>query len=228
MDKVPYHIGIIMDGNRRWAKKSGLLGLESHRKGAEKVREVLKWCKVRGIKILTLYAFSTENWQRNKREVNFLMRLFYSTLSGESQNFYREGIKFKVIGQKNKLPLKLQKLIKEIETLTKDNQQGVLNLAISYSGWAEMAEAVKQISKENVPPEKIDQELIRKYLWSADIPDADLIIRTSGEQRLSDFLTWEAAYAELYFCEKYWPDFSEEDLNEALEEYGRRKRRFGK
>ncbi len=228
MNEVPCHLAIIMDGNRRWAREKALAFYSGHQQGVKKVKEVLRWCRDREIKILTLYAFSAENWDRNKEEVNFLMNLFQSAISDEIDELYQKGIKFKVIGQKNKLPVKLQKLIEDAEAFTEDNQQGFLNLAISYSGWEEIVEAFRKITEEKIPSEKINQALIRKYLWSADIPDADLIIRTSGEQRISDFLTWEASYAELYFCPKYWPDFSENDLDEALKDYQKRQRRFGR
>ncbi|MDO8558755.1 MAG: polyprenyl diphosphate synthase [bacterium] len=228
MNKVPCHLAIIMDGNRRWAKEKAIALYGGHQEGVKKVKEVLRWCRDREIKILTLYAFSAENWDRNKEEVNFLMNLFQSAISDEIHELHQKGIKFKVIGQKSRLPAKLQKLVEDAEAFTKDNQQGFLNLAISYSGWEEMAEAIRKIIEEKIPPEKINQALIRKYLWSADIPDADLIIRTSGEQRISDFLTWEASYAELYFCSKHWPDFSEENLDEALRDYQKRQRRFGR
>ena len=228
MDKVPCHIGIIMDGNRRWAKERGLPVFEGHRKGAERIKEIARHCKKRGVRTLTLYAFSTENWGRAAKEVNFLMRLGGLLLGKELGELHREGAKLLVIGQKERLTVSLQKKIEKAEDLTRGNSGLNLNVAISYSGWAEIIEAIRRIAQEKTPPEEINQELVRKYLWTAGIPDADLIIRTSGEQRISDFLTWEASYAELYFCQKYWPDFSERDLDEALEEYGRRQRRYGK
>jgi len=228
VDKVPCHLGIIMDGNRRWAKEKKLAFHSGHRQGVKKVKELLRWCMDRGIKILTLYAFSAENWDRDKGEVSFLMNLFESVISSEIHELCQEGIKLKIIGQKDRLPVKLQKLIEDAEAFTEDNRRGFLNLAISYSGWSEIVEAVRKIAEEKIPPEKIDRALIKKYLWSADIPDADLIIRTSGEQRTSGFLLWQSAYSEWYFCRKHWPDFSEKDLDEALNDYQKRQRRFGK
>ena len=228
-ENVPCHIGIIMDGNRRWARKNDLAAFtKGHERGAEKVKDVLRWCKARGIRVLTLYAFSSENWQRSKREVNFLMNLFQTVLSKEIGNIHKEGIKFKVIGRRELLPQALQKLIEEAELLTKDNQRGILNLAISYGGREEIIEAVRRIIKDGIPLGDITEKKFKSYLYTAGLPDPNLIIRTSGEQRTSGFLLWQSAYSEWYFCQKYWPDFLESDLDEALEEYGRRQRRFGK
>ena len=229
MDKVPCHIGIIMDGNRRWARKNGLAAFtKGHKRGAEKVKDVLKWCKARGIRILTFYAFSSENWQRSKREVDFLMNLFQTVLSKKIGNIHKEGIKFRVIGRRELLPQALQKLIEEAELLTKDNQRGILNLAVSYGGREEIIEAVRRIIKDGISPGDVTEKKFESYLYTAGLPDPNLIIRTSGEQRTSGFLLWQSAYSEWYFCQKYWPDFLESDLDEALEEYGRRQRRFGK
>jgi len=189
--KIPYHLGIIIDGNRRWAKKRGLPAFEGHRKGLEKIKTIGKWCKKRGVKILTLFAFSTENWSRSKTEVQYLMRLLRRAFS------------------------------------EKNNKEGVLNIAISYGGRAEIIEAVKNITKKNPLPE-ITEDLINQNLWTAGEPDPDLIIRTGDEKRISNFLLWQAAYSELYFSKKYWPDFTEEDLDLAFKDYNRRQRRFGK
>lgn len=222
------HMGIIIDGNRRWAKKRGLPAFEGHRQGLEKLKKVIKWCKEKRIKILTLYAFSTENWQRHKTEVNFLMRLLNSALTRNIKELNEQGVKLLVIGQKERLSPQLQKSIEKAQELTKNNKEMILNLAISYGGRVEIVEAIKKIIKENVPVDKIDEEMVGDYLWTAGLPDPDLIIRTSGEQRLSNFLTWQAAYSELYFSEKYWPDFTEEDLDKALNHFANRQRRFGK
>lgn len=226
---IPYHIGIIVDGNRRWARAKGLPAFEGHRRGYEKLKEVGKWCKDKGVKILTVYAFSTENWARSKEEVNYLMKLLERSLSAkEIDKFHKEEIKLQVIGQKERLAKSLQEAIKKAEEKTKNNKGGIFILAISYGGYADITEAIRKIIKKKTPPEKITEELVNQNLWTAGLPYPDLIIRTSGEQRLSGFLTWQSAYSEFYFYKKHWPDFSEKDLDEALEDYSHRQRRFGK
>lgn len=218
-----------MDGNRRWAKDRGLPTLEGHRRGYSKVKKVGKWCKQRGVKVLTLWAFSTENWKRSKEEVDYLMNLLCFALSdGEVNELDKDGIRLQVIGQKERLSEKLQGLIIKAEERTKDNKEGILNLAISYGGRADVLEAVKKMVEKGVSSQEISEEMIGQNLWTAGLPDCDLIIRTSGELRTSGFLIWQAAYAELYFCKNHWPDFSEKDLDEALADYARRQRRFGK
>lgn len=227
--KIPEHLGIIIDGNRRWAKKKGMLTFDGHYSGREKVKKIAQWCREQGIKILTIYGFSTENWKRPKTEVNFLMKLIKESLSGNYlEDIHKDEIKIQIIGQKERLPEFLQKTIKKAEELTKNNKAMLLNLALSYGGRAEIVEAVKQIVKNNPPPEKITEEMIEEHLWTYDLPDPDLIIRTGKELRLSNFLLWQSAYSELYFSQKYWPDFTEQDLDEALKDYARRKKRKGK
>jgi len=228
MDKVPCHIGIIMDGNRRWARKNGLAAFtKGHKRGAEKVKDVLKWCKARGIRILTFYAFSSENWQRSKREVDFLMNLFQTVLSKKIGNIHKEGIKFRVIGRRELLPQALQKLIEEAELLTKDNQRGILNLAVSYGGREEIIEAVRRIIKDGIPLGDITEKKFESYLYTAGLPDPDLLIRTSGEMRTSGILPWQTAYTELYFSKLPFPDFSLTEFKRALFDYSHRQRRFG-
>ncbi len=222
------HLGIIIDGNRRWAKEKGLPSLEGHRQGYEKIKEVVRWCKNKRIKIVTLYAFSTENWNRAPVEVNFLMTLLNSGLKKEIKELDKEGVKLQIIGQKERLPSELQKTIKKAEEITKNNKEMVVNLAISYGGRAEIVKAVRKIVKEGIPPEEVDESKIGDYLYTGGLPDPELIIRTSGEQRLSNFLIWQAAYSELYFTKKYWPDFTEKDLDQALKNYAHRQRKFGK
>ena len=222
------HLGIIIDGNRRWAKEKGLPVLEGHRQGYKKIKEVLKWCKRKGIKIVTLYAFSTENWNRAPVEVNFLMTLLNSGLKKEIKELDKEGIKLQIIGQKERLTPELQKTIKKAEESTKNNKEMVVSLAISYGGRAEIVKAVRKIVKEGISPEEVDESKIGDYLYTSGLPDPDLIIRTSGEQRLSNFLIWQSAYSELYFTKKYWPDFTEKDLDKVLKDYAHRQRRFGK
>lgn len=229
--KVPYHLAIIIDGNRRWARKRGLPVFEGHRQGLENVKRIGKWCKERGIKILTLYTFSTENWKRSKTEVKALMDLLKEALNsrkGHLKELHKEGIQLRVIGQKERLSPSLQRLIKEAEDLTKNNKEGILNLAISYGGRVEILEAIKKIIKKKIPPNKITEKLFEENLWTGKLPPPDLIVRTSGEQRLSGFLLWQSAYAELYFTKTLWPDFREKDLDKALEDFAHRHRRFGR
>jgi len=227
--KTPFHLGIIVDGNRRWAKKKGLLSLEGHRKGLNNVQKIGDYCTKRGIKILTLYTFSTENWKRSKKEVSYLMKLLKESLNKKNiQKLHKKKIKLQIIGQKERLPQALQKRIKEAEKLTKNNKERILNLAVSYGGRPEIIQAVKNIIKKKIPANKITEELINKNLWTAGLPYPDLIIRTGGAQRLSNFLTWQTAYSEFYFTKKYWPEFTEKDLNKALLDFSHRERRFGK
>jgi len=226
--EIPSHLGIIIDGNRRWARERGLPTFEGHRRGLERIKELINWAKKRGVKILTFFVFSTENWKRSKREVDYLMKLLQKGLDDFKKNLKRinqEGIKIKVIGQKEQLPKNLQKTIEEVEGLTKNNKEMVLNFALSYGGRAEIVQAIKNIIKKKIPPEKINEETIKENLWTSDV---DLIIRTGKEQRISNFLIWQAAYSELYFSPKYWPDFTEKDLDEALQDFSHRQRRFGK
>ncbi len=224
MKKLPQHIGIIMDGNRRWAEEQGLSAFKGHEKGLEKVEEVIKWCRDKGIKTLTLFAFSTENWKRPKKEVSFLMNLVKKALSRDIKKYLKEGIKVRIIGQREKLPKGLRVLLAGIEKSTVKNEVMTLNIALSYGGRAEITEAIKNIVKKKIPPEKITESVISQNLWTSDV---DLLIRTGKEQRLSNFLIWQAAYSELYFCSKYWPDFTEKDLDVVLMEYANRHRRFG-
>lgn len=215
-----------MDGNRRWAEEKKLPATKGHEKGCEVVKQTAEWCRKKGVKILTLFVFSTENWNRPKREVNILMSLLKRALDEKNmKNAIDQGIKIKVIGQIEKLSASLQKKIKEIENLTKNNKEMVLNFAISYGGRAEIVSAIKKIVDKKIPPEKITESMISQNLWTSDL---DLIIRTGKEQRISNFLIWQAAYSELYFWNKYWPDFTEKDLNLAFQDYSNRRRRFGK
>lgn len=221
------HLAIIMDGNRRWAKEKGLPPLEGHRRGYNKLKQVGEWCLARGIKFFTVYAFSTENWNRTKKEVNYLMRLLEIGLTKELSFFMERGIRIRVIGRRQELPERLQKAIIKAEEATENNNKGTLNLAINYGGRPEIVEAVKKIIKKKINPSKITDKLISENIWTAGQPDPDLIIRTSGEQRLSGFLTWQSVYSELYFVKCHWPAFSEKDLDKAIDDYNNRHRRFG-
>ena len=218
-------MGIIMDGNRRWAKTHNLPALEGHRRGAQTLKNIALAAKRKGIKTLTFFCFSTENWQRSKSEVDYLMDLIHEMFATRMNELQKEQIKITVIGQKDKLPKKVSKEIDIVEEETKHNAGMTLNLALSYGGRAEIVDAVKKIIKSGVDPEKITEETVKENLWTSDV---DLIVRTGGEQRSSGFLLWQAAYSEFLFVKKYWPDFGENDLDAALAEYASRQRRFGR
>ncbi len=225
-EKIPNHLGIILDGNRRWAKERHLPAIFGHRKGAETVKKIINIVREKGVKILTLFVFSTENWKRSQKEVNYLMSLLKKAFLNKEyiKEIYNRGIKVKIIGERDRFTNVFREKIKQIEDLTKDNKSMVLNFALSYGGRAEIVQAIKSIIEKKIPVEKINEETIKENLW---ISDVDLIIRTGKEQRISNFLIWQAAYSELYFSPKYWPDFSEDDLDLAFAEYASHQRRFG-
>jgi undecaprenyl diphosphate synthase len=228
-NKIPNHIVLFPDGNRRWAKEKGLPSLKGHLKGHEKFKDFLTWCQEKGVKIVTVFGFSTENWKRSKKEVNYLMSLFKKGLSEkkEIEKFQKAGIKVKIIGQRKRLSKSLQKVISNIEELTKNNKKFYLNLAVSYGGRWDIIQAIKRIVKEKVPVKKINEDLIGSFLSTAGSSAPDLVIRAGGEKRLSNFVLWQSAYSELYFCPKLWPDFSEKDLDKAFQDYAKRQRRYG-
>lgn len=221
------HLAIIMDGNRRWAKDRGLPSLEGHRKGYDKLKEVGEWCIEKGITTLTVYAFSTENWNRSEEEVNYLMDLLHNALTKEIGEFDKRGIKLKIIGSRERLAEKMVQAIDEAEAKTKDNTKGTLNLCINYGGRLEIVDAVKKLINQGIKPEDINEQAISNNLWLAGQSNPDLIIRTSGEQRLSGFLTWESVYSEFLFIDKHWPDFDQADLVAAIDDFNSRQRRFG-
>jgi len=221
------HLAVIMDGNRRWAKDNNLSTLDGHRQGYDKLKTVGEWCIKRGIKTLTVYAFSTENWNRSQEEVVYLMDLLYNAVTKEVIEFDKRGIKLKVIGTRDRLSEKMITAINEAEERTKNNTAGTLNLCINYGGRLEIVEAVKKIMAEGKSPEEVDENLISANIWMAGETDPDLVIRTSGEQRLSGFMTWESVYSEFLFIDKHWPAFSEEDLDQAVDDFNNRHRRFG-
>lgn len=216
-----------MDGNRRWAKKRGLPTLAGHRRGYDVFKQVGDWCLDRGIEVLTVYAFSTENWNRSKKEVEYLMRLLTLALSKEVDGLHRKNIRISVIGRVHELPKRLQKHIGDAMELTKNNTRGTIQLAINYGGRAEIVDAVKKVYRTAKSASAITEQSISAALYTTHQPDPEMIIRTSGEHRLSGFLAWQSVYSELYFLKKNWPDFSEADLDMALLEYRRRQRRFG-
>jgi len=226
MNQTIKHLGIIMDGNRRWAKSQGLPSFEGHRAGYKKVGELLEWCREAKIETLTLFAFSTENWQRAKDEVDFLLGIFYQVFSHDIKKLHKNNVRVRLIGRKETLPDNLSKAVKAAEELTQDNVGHNLNLAINYGGRAELVDAFKKIIKN--PPEEITEKIITNNLYTAGQSDPDLIIRTSGEQRLSGFLTWQSAYSELLFIQHHWPEFSKQDFDDSLANFAQRQRRFGK
>lgn len=232
LKKLPKHISIIMDGNGRWAKQKGLLRALGHEEGTQAVRDVVEGSAELGIKYLTLYAFSTENWNRPKMEVDTLMRLLVSSLKKEIKTLTKNDIRLNAIGNLENLPKKAQKELKEVIEKTKDNTRMVLTLALSYGSREELVHVVREVSKkvknEEISPDAIDESIINQHLYTRNLPDVDLLIRTSGEQRISNFLLWQIAYAELYFTNILWPDFRRENLYEAIYNYQTRERRFGK
>ena len=232
LDSLPQHISIIMDGNGRWAKQKGFLRAFGHEEGTKAVRDVVEGSAELGVKNLTLYAFSTENWNRPKLEVDTLMRLLVSSLKKEIKTLLKNDIKLMAIGNLTSLPKKAQKELNEVIEKTKGNTRMTLTLALSYGSREELINAVKEISQkvknEELSTEAIDESIINQHLYTQNLPDVDLLIRTSGEQRISNFLLWQIAYAELYFSNILWPDFRREDLYEAIYNYQTRERRFGK
>ena len=232
IDNLPKHIAIIMDGNGRWAKLQGKMRVFGHKNGTKSVREITEACAELGIENLTLYAFSTENWKRPKIEVKTLMQLLVSSLKNEIKTLQKNNIKLNAIGNLDDLPKKVRQELLEVIELTKNNSRMTLTLALSYGSRNELLNTIKQIStkvKNNIiSPEKIDESVINEHLYTRNLPDVDLLIRTSGEQRISNFLLWQIAYAELFFTDILWPDFKNENLYEAILCYQNRERRFGK
>ena len=229
---LPKHIAIIMDGNGRWAKEKGRLRVFGHENGTKAVRATVETCAKIGIENLTLYAFSTENWKRPKLEVKTLMQLLISSLRREMDTLQKHNIRLNAIGNLNALPEKVSKELAQVIQATASNSRMTLNLALSYGSRDEltrcMIEIGQKIKKNIISLEKIDESVINQHLYTRNLPDVDLLIRTSGEQRLSNFLLWQIAYAELYFTSVYWPDFRDEHLYEAIANYQKRERRFGK
>ncbi len=229
---LPRHLAIIMDGNGRWAKQRGKLRIFGHENGVKAVRETVENCAKLGIEFLTLYAFSTENWNRPKLEVDTLMNLLVSSLKKELKTLHKNNIKLNAIGNIDSLPSKAYAELQEVIEKTSKNSAMVLTLALSYGAREEIKHAVQEISlkvKNNIiSPENIDDTIINSHLYTHNLPDVDLLVRTSGEHRISNFLLWQIAYAELYFMDVFWPDFREQHLAEAIKNYQNRERRFGK
>jgi len=231
MTKIPTHVAIIMDGNGRWAKERGLLRVNGHAEGAKRVQEIVRAANDSGVKFLTLYTFSTENWNRPKIEVDFLMNLLGNQLTAALNDFQKNNVRFQAIGEIDRLPESMQKKINEFQKATAGNTALTLTLALSYSGRTEIVQAARRISedvlKETLKPEEITAEVFSRYLYTKDMPDPDLLIRTSGECRISNFLLWQLSYSEFYITDTYWPDFKKEEFLKALEDYETRERRFG-
>jgi len=229
---IPSHVAIIMDGNGRWAKKKGKLRVFGHSNGVNSVRETIEAAAEIGVKVLTLFAFSTENWSRPKKEVDTLMSLLATSLRRELKSLQKNKIQLRAIGAIENLPNRTQKELNEVIQKTKNNDRMILNLALSYGSRAEIVNAVKNISKKVVNNdlniENIDEKVINNHLYTFSLPDVDFLIRTSGEQRISNFLLWQIAYAELYFTKTLWPDFKKQDFYTAIVEYQERERRYGK
>ena len=224
---IPTHVAIIMDGNARWAGQRHLSRLEGHRIGTENVRRVVETFAKYKVKYLTLYAFSTENWRRSKTEVRGLMQILSRVIKSETKALHEKGVKLRHLGRLNKLSEKLQKQIREAIDLTENNTRMTLSIAFDYGSRAEIVDAVKSIVAEGLPAAVIDEDLLSRRLYSDGLPEPDLIIRTGGEMRLSNFLLWQSAYSEFYFTPVPWPEFGEEEVKKALLAYSKRERRFG-
>jgi len=227
LTKVPYHVAIIMDGNGRWARQRGLPRLAGHRAGTENIRPVLEACVEYGVKMLTIWAFSTENWGRPEQEVRGLIRILSETIDRQLPELHANGVRLQHIGRLDRLPKKLQDKVRHAIDLTANNERITLNVAFDYGGRAEIIQAVQRIIKDGIAPEQVNEALFGQYLYTAGLPDPDLVIRTSGEFRTSNFMIWQAAYAEYCIVPVYWPDFGKEELYQALLDYSRRERRFG-
>lgn len=228
IEQVPAHVAIIMDGNGRWALKRGLPRLAGHHAGTENLRRIIRASVEFDVKFLTIYAFSTENWGRPREEVDGLMRILEDVIDKELKELNDQGVQIRHLGRLDQLSPRLQKKVTQAVEFTKQNSQLVLNVAFNYGGRDEVVQAVQQMIRDDVPAEDVTPELLSRYLYTAGTPDPDLIIRTSGELRISNFLIWQAAYSEWYVTPTFWPDFGKEEFRKALEEFGQRDRRYGK
>jgi undecaprenyl diphosphate synthase len=231
-NNIPKHIAIIMDGNGRWAKERGLPRTAGHREGIKRIKEVVKFANKLGVKYLTIFAFSTENWARPKKEINMLMRYLDNFLKNETEELNNNNIRLLVIGRDKPLPGYLLRRIRFAEEYTKNNTGMTLVVALNYGARQEIVDAVKRyiilVKEKKEDPLNLDEEKFSRFLYTHDLPDPDLLIRTSGELRVSNFLLWQISYTEFYFTKKYWPDFTENDLLEAISDYQKRERRFGR
>ena len=225
--QVPRHIGIIMDGNGRWARRHGRPASFGHRAGVRAIKRVLQACEDLGVHALSIYAFSTENWTRPRAEVRALMRLFHETMQREIDEMHRRGVRIVVSGRREELSPRMRERIDEAMARTHNNRNGILNVCLNYGGRAEIVDAARKLVRDGVNADRVDEAAISARMYQPDLPDPDLIIRTAGEHRVSNFLLWQGAYAEMLVSETLWPDFGEEELKAALAEYASRVRRFG-
>lgn len=228
LEKVPEHVAIIMDGNGRWARRRGLPRSAGHRQGTDNLRRIIRAAVEFGLRIMTIYAFSTENWSRPRREVMLLMRILEMVIDRELRELDEEGVQIRHIGELDGIEERLARKVVEACEFTRHNQRLILNVAFNYGGRDEIVHAVQKIVRAGIAAEDISEATINSYMYTSGLPDPDLIIRTSGESRLSNFLIWQGAYSEIYTTETYWPDFGRNELYDALVEYGNRRRRFGK
>lgn len=227
-EPIPRHVAVIMDGNGRWARERGLPRLAGHRAGVENLRRTIEAAVEFGIEYLTIYAFSTENWERPPAEVRGLMNILEEVIDRELQELHKNGVQLRHIGKLDGLRQELQDKVREAIELTKGNRRLVLNVAFNYGGRDEIVHAIQEMIRDGVDPDEVDEDMVSRYLYTAGSPDPDLVVRTSGELRVSNFLIWQGAYAEWVVTPTYWPDFSREELHKALTEFARRERRFGR
>jgi undecaprenyl diphosphate synthase len=228
LEKIPQHVAIIMDGNGRWALQRGLPRLAGHKAGTENLRRVIRSTVEFGVKYLTIYAFSTENWGRPPEEVKGLMYILEDVIDRELNELHKEGVQLRHIGRLERLAPSLQEKVLDAIEVTKNNSRLILNIAFNYGGRDEIVQAIQRMMKDGVPPEKVTDEMVSQYLYTVGVPDPDLIIRTSGELRVSNFLIWQAAYSEWYITPTFWPDFDKDEYRRALEAFSHRDRRYGK
>ena len=230
-NKIPRHIAIIMDGNGRWAKKRNLPRTEGHRRGIRVVEEMIEEAARLGVEVLSLYTFSTENWKRPRKEIDMLLGALENFLKSRVDKLIKNNLKLRTMGEVDKFPPSIRKLLDEVKDKTKNNTGLVVNLALNYGARSELLKAIKELSSDAIEKKldinNLDEKLFSSYLYTKDLPDPDLLIRTSGEMRISNFMLWQLSYAELYFSEKFWPEFAKDDLNKAIEEFQKRERRFG-
>ncbi len=227
-ERLPRHVAIIMDGNRRWARREGVPEVQGHAAGVEAIRPIVQHAAARGIEVLTIYAFSRENWQRSSHEVEALIGLLDATIRDETPRLVEEGVQVRLAGRLDELPPETRASIEQAILATAGGGRMVLNVAFNYSSRTEIVDAVRAFVDDGNSLLDLDEEALGSYLYTADLPDPDLLIRTGGDQRISNFLLWQAAYAELYFCDRFWPDFGPAELDAAIAEFARRARRFGR
>jgi undecaprenyl diphosphate synthase len=225
---LPHHVAIIMDGNGRWAAKRHLPRVAGHRAGVNALRRIVECCPDEGIKILSVYAFSTENWGRPREEVDALMRIFWETIKSDLQKLHRNGVRLRHLGRLEELAPDIQDAVRYSVDLTKNNDRVILNVCFNYGGRTELVDAIRQMLRDGIDPRDVNEELVSSYLYTRGLPDPDLIIRTASEMRLSNFLIWQAAYSEYYATPTLWPDFSRQDFIDAIRAYSQRQRRFGR